>query len=327
VLVQALGLGLANAPARIRRLGYWSRRLASPLLRPHHRHSLTRGRPASSSYATWSIPEATSRNSRVGKVGQAGSSIRPGTACSSAFQAATPRVPARSSAAWGCYVSAPGPARVPTRLCARSCSDKVVESCTEGEGFPTATSAVWIPDNNRNTPDVASASPGPISGCREVKVIGSQNLGRGGALLSVCRFSSEVGNSQSFWAGRSLDLVISHSLWSLAAASDSARRKLRLLSVVESVDRPLDREVQVRFIDAAGLPASKPSARKGRLTACAPGCPEAEAPRLVMRAVTCGSAVQPVAVSAKPARTEAGKGLVGQRPGCRHPPIRRWAGR
>jgi hypothetical protein len=37
VLVQALGLRLANAPTRIPRLGNWSRRVASPLLR--HRSS------------------------------------------------------------------------------------------------------------------------------------------------------------------------------------------------------------------------------------------------------------------------------------------------
>jgi hypothetical protein len=101
--VQALRLRLANAPARTRRLGSWSRRLASPLLRPDNRHSLTRGRPASSSYATASIPEARSRNSRVRKVGHAGSSIRPDTACSSAFPGQRPSVsrrdPRRRSAA------------------------------------------------------------------------------------------------------------------------------------------------------------------------------------------------------------------------------------
>jgi hypothetical protein len=72
-----------------------ARRVASPLLRHDHRHSLTRGRPTSSSYSTRSIPQAASRNSRARKVGQAGSSVRPVTACSPAFPRPRPSVSRR----------------------------------------------------------------------------------------------------------------------------------------------------------------------------------------------------------------------------------------
>jgi hypothetical protein len=48
------------------------------------------------------------------------------------FQAATLGVPARPSAAWNCYVSAPGLDRLPTRLGARSGGDESSAAQREG---------------------------------------------------------------------------------------------------------------------------------------------------------------------------------------------------
>jgi hypothetical protein len=144
-----LGIALSQGTAPIQRLGYWSRRVVLPI--PAARSSArANSRGVQPRVAMRHVLSLRRRAETAGpQVGQAGSSVRPGMACLSRFKGSTLRVSARSSAAWSCCVSTPGPDRVPTGLCARSCNDKVVKSCTEGEGFPKATSAVWIPDNHR----------------------------------------------------------------------------------------------------------------------------------------------------------------------------------
>jgi hypothetical protein len=135
--------------ARLRRLGYWSRRSASPLLRPDHRHSLTRGRPASSSCATRAVPGAARGNSRTRKAGQAGSSVRPGTACSSAFPG-PPSVSRRDPRRRGTAMSVRQALTVcrlglALALAATSCRGR-----HPGRGaLPPGQSAAWIPDNHR----------------------------------------------------------------------------------------------------------------------------------------------------------------------------------
>ena len=90
-------------------------------LRPDHPHSLTRRRPASVAMRH-GLSLSRRRNSRARKVGQAGSSVRPGTACWSAFLGRPPC--SGEILGGGVYVSAPGLDRVPARLCARSGSDE-----------------------------------------------------------------------------------------------------------------------------------------------------------------------------------------------------------